>query len=906
MPDALVETKLVVPRARARTVDRPRLDELLALSSAATLVLVSAPAGFGKTTLLVTWLARARQLHPVAWVSLDERDRDASTFWQYVLRAVDRAAPGTATVALELQRSGHAPADAVLTALLNELSVLPGDLTLVLDDYHLAEGPGTRAGMVFLLEHLPPQVHLVVSTRSDPALPLARLRARGELVEVRAADLRFTGGEAAIYLNELNALALSPGDVATLERRTEGWAAALQLAALSLAGRDDRSRFIAGFAGDDRFVVDYLANEVLDGLPDGMRRFLLDTSVLDRMTGPLCDAVTGGSGGKAALESLLRQNLFVIALDGHREWYRYHHLFADVLRAHLDDERPGAVAGLHLRAGDWYDRVGDADAAVRHTLAAGDVNLAAVRAELAVPGLLRERREGVICRWVDLLPADVVEHRPVLAVGFIGALAASNEFDSLDRRLVDVEQLLQGPPDDLVVADRTALARLPGAVQTYRAALALIASDLSGTVHHAELALDRAAADDFLTNAAASALVGLASWATGDLAVAHSSYRVATANLLGIGHVSDVLGCIVSLVDIDLTRGRLGDAERSCRDGLALVPPKASMRGAADLHVQLSRVARARGDLAGASEQLHRAEELGESAGLPQHPYRWRVELAQVRAAQGDIGTAVGLLEEAERVYVADFAPQVRPVDAVRARVHAASGQVAEALAWASRRGVAVTDELSYLREYEHVTLARVLLADHTASGIVASLVAARELLDRLLAAAEAGDRTAVIIEVLVLQALAGSATPGDRAAALESLERALRLAEPEGQLSVFTDEGSSMHGLLVALARREPGRGLLAGVLGRMADLAATRVATGAGSVAQPLSDPLSSRELDVLRHLGSELDGPAIARALGVSLSTVRTHTQHVYAKLAVTNRRAAVHRAHQLNLFSRNAPS
>jgi LuxR family maltose regulon positive regulatory protein len=871
MPNALVETKLVVPRARARTVDRPRLDGLLAVGSEATLVLVSAPAGFGKTTLLVTWLARSGHPRPVAWVSLDERDRDAPTFWTYVLRAVDRAAPGTATAALELHRGGQAPVDAVLTALLNELSVLPGDLTLVLDDYHLAEGPGTRPGMVFLLEHLPPQVHLVVSSRSDPALPLARLRARGELVEVRAADLRFTGGEAATYLNELNALALSSDDVAVLERRTEGWAAALQLAALSLSGRDDRSQFIRGFAGDDRFVVDYLADEVLDRLPDGVRRFLLDTSVLDRLTGPVCDAVTGGSGGRAALESLERQNLFVIPLDGHREWYRYHHLFADVLRAHLDDERPDDVRGLHLRAGDWYDRAGDVEAAVRHALAAGDVDLAAARAELAVPALLRERREAVICRWVDLLPADVADRRPVLAVGFIGALAASNEFGSLDRRLADVERLLAGPPDALVVTDRAALARLPGAVQTYRAALALVGGDLEGTVRYAELALDRAAADDHLTTASASALVGLACWATGDLAVAHSSYRVAIDTLLRVGHLSDVLGCTVSLVDIELTRGRLGDAERGCREALALVPATTSLRGAADLHVQLSRVARARGDLSGAVEQLRRAEELGESAGLPQHPYRWRVALAEVRAAQGDTATALGLLEEAERVYVADFAPQVRPVDAVRARVLAASGRVAEALAWASRRGVTPTDDLTYLHEYEHVTLARVLLADHAASGSAAPLAAVGPLLDRLLAAAEAGDRTAVVTEVLALRARARAAA-GDEQAALESLDRARRLAEPEGIV---------------------------------LADPVATRTATRPGTPAHPLVDPLSRRELEVLRLLGSELDGPAIARALGVSLSTVRTHTQHVYAKLAVTNRRAAVRRAHQLNLFSRSAP-
>ncbi len=707
MPDALVETKLVVPRPRARTVHRPRLNNLLASGSDATLLLVSAPAGFGKTTLLVTWLTRPRQPHPVAWLSLDERDRDATTFWTYVLRAVDRAAPGTATAALELQHGGQASIEAVLTALLNELSVLPEDLTLVLDDYHLAEGPDTCAGMLFLLEHLPPQVHLVVSSRSDPALPLARLRARGELLEVRAGDLRFTNGEAATYLNELNALALSPDDVAALERRTEGWAAALQLAALSLSGREDRSTFIAGFAGDDRFVVDYLADEVLDALPAGVRRFLLDTSVLDRLTGPLCDAVTGGSSGKSALESLERQNLFVIPLDGRREWYRYHHLFADVLHAHLRDERPDDVRGLHLRAGNWFDGVGNADAAVRHALAADDVDLAADRAELAVPALLRERREAVICRWVELLPPDVTEHRPVLAVGFIGALAASNDFDSLDDRLSDVERLLAGPPNDLVVADPPALARLPGAVQTYRAALALVTQDLGGTVRHAELALTLAAPDDRLTTASASALVGLASWASGDLAIAHSSYLVATENLLRIGHLSDVLGCTVSLVDIDLTQGRLGDAERRCREALALVSPTGPLRGTADLHVQLSRVARARGDLTGAADQLRRADELGESAGLPQHPYRWRVALAEVRAAEGDTATALVLLEEAEKVYVADFAPQVRPVDAVRARVLAAR---------AGGRGTGVGDPPGYRADRRTGLPARVR-AHHAGAG---------------------------------------------------------------------------------------------------------------------------------------------------------------------------------------------
>ena len=919
MPDAVVETKLLLPRARTQTLGRPRLDELLVRGWDATLLLVSAPAGFGKTTLLGTWLATGGHDRPTAWVSLDERDADASSFWTYVLLAVDRAAPGTATAALALLQSGQAPVDTVLTALLNELSVLPEDLNLVLDDFHLAEGPDTQMGMAFLIDHLPPQVHLVISSRADPALPLARLRARGQLVEIRAVDLRFTGEETAAYLNDLNTLGLEPNEVAALEDRTEGWAAALQLAALSLHGRDDRSQFIAGFAGDDRFVVDYLADEVLDRQPSGVRRFLLDTSILNRLSAPVCDAVTGSTGGRTMLESLERQNLFVIPLDAHRNWYRYHHLFADVLRVRLLDERPEDLTELHRRASEWYDHTGDPEAAVRHALAAGDVDLAAARAEIAIRPLLRERREAVICRWVEDLPADIVTNRPVLAVGFVAALAQSNRFDGLARRLDDAEQLLSTPVDHQVVVDQAELTRMPAAVATYRAALALVEGDLDDTVENADLALSRAADDDYLTIASASALLGLASLAGGDLVAAHHAYRVATENLSHMGHVADVLGCSITLADIEITQGRLGDAQRTYQHALELAAHHVPQpRGAADMYVGLSRVALERGDLAGAAEHLRQADQFDESRGLPQNPYRWRVAMACLRQAEGDPATAVGLLEEAEKVYVGDFNPNVRPVAATRARVLATSGEVAAGLAWAAGRGVSAGDALSYAREYEHVTLARVLLADHAASGNEASLAEAAALLDRLIAASEAGGRAGVVIEELVLQALA-SAGAREQEQALESLERALGLAEPEGYVRVFTSEAAPMKELLETLNDRHRHWSFVGQLLAAMAPTGMTAAETGSpphdpapagdagatGAVRpgdQGLIDPLSSRELDVLRYLRSDLDGPAIARDLGVSLSTVRTHTQHIYAKLGVTNRRAAIRRSHQLNLLSR----
>ena len=872
MVNPLVETKLYLPRNRSGLVSRPRLDDHLLRRDNVRLTLISAPAGFGKTTLASAWLAERPR---PAWVSLEESDQQAASFWMYVLTALERAAPGVAEGALVLLQSGQAPIEAVLAGVLNELSVQPDDLDLVLDDYHLADGPEIRPGMTFLVEHLPPQVHMLISTRADPALPLARLRARGELVEIRAADLRFTVDEATVYLNELTGLDLDAEAIATLEGRTEGWIAALRLAALSLQGRDDAAAFIDGFAGDDRYVVDYLLDEVLDLQPDDVRRFLLETSVVDRLTGPLCDAVTGQPGGKAMLESLERQNLFVVPLDDHRRWYRYHHLFADVLRTHLLDER-GDVAELHRRAGRWYEKAGETVAAVRHALASGDVEHAADLVELAAPELRRERQEATLRRWIDDIPDELVRHRPVLAIGFVGALMSSNEFEGVEQRLSDVERMLAGPPGELVVVDREEVQRLPGAIETYRAALALASGDPAGTIEHAALALDRAADSDRLTTAAASALSGLASWAGGDLEHAHRGYTAAAQDLQSIGHLADVLGCSITLADLETTQGHLRQAQRTFEHALDL---GRGLRGTADMYVGLSRIAWERNDLDAAGNYLRLSEEMG--AGLPQNPYRWRVALARIREAEGDPAGACDLLDAAERVYVGDFSPNVRPIAALRARVQAARGDLPAARDWVRRQGLSADDELSYLREYEHVTLARILIAEGARTDAV-------RLLGRLESAAEAGGRTGTVIEVLVLRAIA----QGD----VQPLERALTLAEPEDYVRTFIAEGSPMSSLLASLGRRRP-------------DWAYPRRLLDAGRVAAPpaatqpgLVDPLSDRELDVLRLLVSELDGPSIARELVVSLNTVRTHTKHIYAKLGVNNRRSAVRRAHQLNLLTR----
>lgn len=916
MPEQVVETKLLPPRLRPRSVDRRRLLDLMAAGASARLTLVSAPAGFGKTTLIAAWLAERRPAGRVAWVSLDARDTDAMTFWTYLLVAIDRAAPGSAASALGRLDTSRAPVEAVLAGLLNELSVLPEDLTIVLDDYHLADGPGVQHGMAYFVDHLPPQVHLVVSTRADPGLPLPRLRVRGEVVEIRAADLRFTADEAAEYLDRVHDVRLPTADIAVLESRTEGWAAALQLAALSLRGRARPSEFVAGFAGTDRFVVDYLADEVLDRQPPEVRRFLLGTSVLERLTGPLCDALTGHPDGRRTLVELERANLFVVPLDDQRHWYRYHHLFADVLRARLLDEHPDDVPALHRRASDWFDRHGDPEHAVSHALAAGDVERAAALVELALPEQRRLRREAVIRRWAGELPPDVVADRPVLALGFIGAFAAANDFDGLQDRLNDLERLLARPAADHVVVDKAEYERLPGVLPTYQAATALMTADLPGTLRHAAAARERAAPSDLLTHAAADALTGIAAWATGDLITARRSYEAAADGLSRAGHTADVLGCTITLVDLDITLGRLTGARARAEAALRLAEadglPHRQLRGTADMHVALSRIAWEAGDLPESARHLDRAEALGEDAGLPQNAYRWRVALARLREAGGDLESATTLLQEARRLYVGDFAPDVRPVAADLARVLAARGDVVRATGILGGRGITTDDELTYLREYEHLSLVRALLDTHASTGDQPALSSAKQLACRLLAAAETSDRLRSTLELLVLVARAHIAA-GDRVRAVELFERAVELAEPEGFYGVFTLDRELVAVLLtdVSVSRRHRA------FLQRLRDLLAVTTTTPGGRSSAPppswptagpassatggpaLVNALSDRELDVLRYLCSDLDGPAIARELSVSLSTVRTHTQRIYTKLGVNNRRAAVRRAHQLDL-------
>jgi LuxR family maltose regulon positive regulatory protein len=940
------------------------------------LTLISAPAGFGKTTLVSEWLSHFRltildfgldapvsysienpkskiQNRAVAWLSLDEGDSDPNRFLVYLVAALQTIAPtiGEAVLAsLETSQSLREAAEreALLTALLNEITAFPHNLVLVLDDYHMIDAapPGrpplgaVDQTLTFLVEHLPPQMHLVITTREDPPLPLARLRARGQLSELRAADLRFTPAEAAEFLNQVMGLDLSAEEVTALERRTEGWIAGLQLAALSMRGRADVAGFVQAFTGNNRYIVDYLVEEVLQRQPARVRSFLLQTAILHRLNGSLCDAITGQHDGGILLETLERGNLFVVPLDETRHWYRYHHLFAEVLQAHLRAEQSDQIATLHRRASEWYEQHGAAADAIRHALAAADLARAADLVELAVPAMRRSRQELTLLGWLKALPDELVRTRPVLSVHYAGVLLQSGELEGVETRLRDAECWLdtttatseQVRPSAMVVVDREEFRRLPGWIAIYRAGQALVRGDVSETVSHARQALDLVLADDSLGRGAAAALLGLVYWRKGELEAAYQTYAEGMASVQQAGYVSDAIGGIIALADIQIAQGHLRQAMHIYEQGLqmALAQHRESsqpvLRGTADMYVGMSILYREHNDLQAARQHLLRSQELGEHIGFPQNPYRWRVAMARIKAAEGELDSALTLLNEAERLYVSDFFPNVRPVAALRTRVWLAQGRVDEALNWAREQSLSVHDELSYLREFEHITLVRVLLAHHQRDRGGHILPAAIGLLVRLLQAAEAGDegspRMGSAIEILVLQALAHQ-MQGDDAAALSSLGRALTLAEPEEYVRIFVDEGEAMRSLILEFrfwhpegTRQQPpaeqNRKLSVYVNKVLAAFnnepspADEPVSMGGLQIQNPnskiqnLIEPLSERELDVLRLFKTELSGPEIAQELVVALSTVRTHTKSIYSKLNVNNRWAAVKRATELGLI------
>jgi LuxR family maltose regulon positive regulatory protein len=829
--------KTYVPKAGRALVPRSRLLERMSQSASARLTLVCAPPGFGKTTLIAEWARTATGR--VAWLSLDPDDNDRATFWAYVVMTLAAIVPRIHAAKMELATTSGSSTDAAVTTLLNELSEDPEDVWLVLDDYHLIVDPAVRDGVTYLLEHLPPHVHVVLGTRQDPDLPLARWRVRGELVEVRAADLRFTREEAADYLQSATGLDLTTEQVSALDDRAEGWIAALQLAGLSLRGSDDAGGFIERFTGDDRYVVDYLMDEVLTHQPEDVREFLLLTSILERLSADLCDRVTGLGNGHRMLMALDRANLFVVPLDSTSTWFRYHHLFADVLRARLLADRPADVPVLHGLAGRWCEDHGLVDEAIRHALAAQDFDGASRLIEGAVAEARRARRDSTLIRWLDSLPEEVIGRSPVLTVFHGWSRISSGDLDMVESHLDHAAALLAAVPPGTSSpwADTDALRTLPAMIAIYRASLAQAGGDISGVAGHARAALELATPRDHFTRGAAAGFLALAAWSEGDIMIAIETFTRAVASLHSAGNLVDELSSTALLAEMWVVAGRPSKARELCRR--ALIASEAlgisAARASADLHVELAELDLDADDEETADDHLRAATPLAAYEPASESRYRWFVASARLAASRGDRARAVVLLDEAEDHYRPGFYPNVRPIAAVRARVWIANGDLDKAADWLADRGLATADQPRYLTEYEHLTMVRLLLEQRPGSDAYHPAV---QLLTRLEEAAESSGRKGSLAEIRMLLARAG-------------------VVSAEGQ----------------------------------------TQPPLSAGG--------LTSRELEVLRLLDSELTAPQIAKKLFVSHNTLRTHTKHIFTKLDVTTRRGAVARARERGLLSEDPP-
>jgi LuxR family transcriptional regulator, maltose regulon positive regulatory protein len=903
--DELLATKVNLPRTRPDRLARSRLVQRLDEGMGRPLVLVCTPAGFGKTTLLADWAADATL--PVGWLSLDPDDNDPMRFWRYVVAALDRVVGGLGEHLVPLLSPGSGTSThGVVTALINRLQAQPDELALVLDDYHLIDEPAIHDSLGFLLSHLPPRLHLVIASRSDPPLPLARLRAGGQLAELRAADLRFTPQEAAAFLCEVWKLDLAPEAVAALEARTEGWAVGLQLAALSLQGRPDPDAFLDAFAGTHRYVLDYLSEEVLGRLPERMQAFLLQTSILEGLSGPLCDAVTGTSDGQGMLEELERANLFLVPLDEQRRWWRLHHLFADLLRARMLQTKPELVPELHRRAAGWCEQHGLIDEAIRHATAAGDTAWATRLVEEHLGETLRQGESVALARWLSLLPDDTVRSRPGLCLAKAMTELNLDHLEEVERLLEHAERAfdhhgresegLQVPTYGGMVA------QVPAAIALLRAELAYDRADPDGVAAFARAALAHMAEDELGPQLFARSLLAGAHWMTGRVVDTEPAF----AQLLAEGRAAPaaypVLRTCFMLGLVQQAQGKLGAALRTYREGLRLATEGDwfSVYHAGEAHVGIAQVLYQRNQLGEALQHALQGVEFCRQVIELTELDIALVALAWVRQAMGDPDGALEAMEEACRTYPrADVVALAYPAQSERARLLLALGRVAEAARWTQEQGLTDHDEVSYLREGDHLVLARVLLAQVQPEQALG-------LLERLDALAASQGRTGSLIGIRALRALALQAAD-EHQGALTLLAETLELAAPEGHVRVFADEGPPMAALLRSLlgtrrrARAAAGAGTehLHRVIQAFQPVTAQSDSTA--RAVRGLIEPLTDRELEVLRLLAAGRRNRDIAAELVVTLETVKKHTSHIFAKLGAANRTQAVAHARRLGLIT-----
>jgi len=923
----LLATKLSALPVRPGLVPRSHLVERLDAGLRCKLTLVAASAGFGKTTLASMWL-HGRQ-RPFAWLSLDERDNDPVRFWNYVIAALQTLRDDLGRSAQAMLQQSEPPSwEVLVTTIINDAVTIlssagaaEGPWVLVIDDYHVIRAKAVHQSLDFFLDHLPPCLHLVVTTRVDPPLSLPRRRSRKEVHEVRTSDLRFRMAEVTEFLNGVMHLDLSGREIAALEARTEGWATSLHLAALSLDKRKDRSDFIASFTGNDRHVVDYLVDEVFSHQPENVQRFLLHTAILERFCGSLCDAVVGdgetsAGHGQNMLEHMERANLFLVPLDTQREWYRYHHLFAELLRSRLHRLYKNDVVQLHRRAGAWFEAQSLVDEALHHILAAKDYAWAARLVERVGDAALWEQgAHGTVQRWLAALPDEVVRARPKLCLLYAWPLYSQARLETLDSYLLSAEAPFQqqtgtrdGQTEETTLcADEKRTGELKrhealhvmNEITALRTLAALPRGNISHALHLTEEALSRLPMGEVRLRAILNYALGQVHFRRGEMNAAEAAFTEATA----LGRRSEKPFMTVSgrlhVILTQTLKARFREADETCRQlqrqlieyGTPDIP------AAAALNILRGWLFLEWNDLEAAEEQvmqgLERSKPWADERLIFGH-----VMWARVLSARGNVDDAHLAFEEAaaieKQLQFTRFRSNMPPVAAYRARLWLAHGNVAEAARWVREQRLGPHDKVSFRHEVEHLTLARLLIAQNQPDD-------ALHLLERLRQAAEAGGRAYRAIEARVLEALALHAQR-KTADALEILEDALRLTEPERLVRLFLEEGLPMARLLYLAANQDVvpdfARTLLAAfteTTGGSDEECAPRTA-----IQSQLIEPLTERELEVLTLIAEDLSNQEISDRLFISINTVKTHIRNVYGKLGTSRRSRAVAQAHALGLL------
>jgi LuxR family maltose regulon positive regulatory protein len=889
MPAQIPTAKLSIPQTRKKMVRRQRLTQHLAKGMDGKLTLVSGPAGFGKTTLLSEWVAQVN--YPVGWVSLDEGDNDWGRFLSFFIKGLQNISEGIANGVLEmLYADKPQESDALITYLINQMMEIQTPFLLVLDDYHVISEPGIHQLMQLILENQPPQMHLVVSTRSDPPWPLARWRARGELSEIRTQDLRFSLEETSIFMNEIMGLELTRQNVEQLEARIEGWVAGLQLAALSIKNQDDISGFIKRFTGSHRFVFDYLMDDVFRGLSSNIQDFLLKTSILDRLCAQLCDHLRNAGDSQNILDQLDQLNLFVVPLDDHRSWYRYHHLFAELIQQIAHQKLSGQMTQLHRKAGEWYQRNGLVSEAIHHAAAQGNMDQVADLIEKNFIAVLEHRDRLALTRWLETLPADIIQSRPWLNVAYAYVLLPRGATEMVSRLLRQAENSVR----QISKPERPHICSY---LNYIHAELAVRSGDMTATIDYARKSLDGVPQNDKRLRCSAASILGTTLQRCGSFEGAAQAFAEGIASGQTLGDSNAVITLYGDLIGLYVEQGKLHQAHARCQEAFNYIETSYQRRGrytpaAAHIHFRLSTILRHWNDLERSLRHARISDEILGKWGL-----RYRLNFINLAIALHAVGNHSGAhqtLMDAEQVARQQAAYWAENVKATRALFWLAEGNLQAASQWASERNRKLHGEVDYQNQLVYRTLAQVRLAQGQ-RGDENALGEAQSLLARLVRLFESSGAIAYLLQTLILQALAFQAAeqPGQ---AMNSLRRAILLGEGGGYIRVFTREGQPMEKLLRSAA--VPGN--QSPYMVKLLDAFENTSKGVNGSSIATFTESLTDREREVLRFLESSMTVPEMADSLVISIGTVRTHIKRIYRKLGVHSRFEAVTKAKELHLL------